>query len=407
MRLHVKSGLLVGDPLRGLDSGGRPVQQGISRLVRRWWKRQQADRAEDELLETGSMGRAPVQLVAPMVGPILLVPLILVLREPENKVALLCLIYGTIAIGYGTLARLIERRIEHAFWVQLVNELVYATIISLLLWTFLTVDHPRLHAHWIIFFLYFLLIGAMGLADDPRLCVLAGAFSIIGYVTVILLVQAAAAQGRSEMAVRMTPELEWVANYGKVALLAAATLLSSASASRGRSLRRMSLRDGLTGLLNRHAFDRCLEHAARRARSVGQPLSLAMIDIDHFKRLNDNHGHALGDSVLRWVSSCLRRNFRATDVVARYGGEEFVVAVLDTDDGQLRDRLEALRCQFERATLRRPGSEVDIQISVSIGVASLPADGESVERVLDQADKRLYEAKLTGRNRIVYGPIGG
>jgi diguanylate cyclase (GGDEF)-like protein len=180
--------------------------------------------------------------------------------------------------------------------------------------------------------------------------------------------------------------------------------MASASAARGRALRRISLRDGLTGLLNRHAFDQCLERVARRAERSRGSMTLAMIDIDHFKRLNDALGHAAGDAVLRWVASWLLRCFRTTDVVARFGGEEFVVAFLDSDEEGLRPRLETLRQGIASTRLRHVASDAEIGITVSMGIARFPDDGARVAEVLARADDRLYAAKRAGRNRIVSGP---
>ena len=400
MRLHSELGLLVGDVLDGpAGTSPAPVDR-LRRGVRRWWTQQRALQLEDEVLGPAT-GLAPLRLVLPLVSPVLLVPAVLLLREPGNVVAFVSLVFGAAAIAYGALAESVGRRLEHPFWLQLVTSVFYAALISAILWIFLSVDHPRAHAHWIVFFLYFLLIGAMGLSDDPRHWVFSGAFSIIGYLVVVHLVHEAALTGRAAMAVRLAPEFEWVANSSKVALLAAATVMASASAARARALRRMSLRDGLTGLLNRHFFDQCLERVARRAERKRRGMTIAMIDIDHFKRLNDTHGHATGDDVLRWMASRLQRGFRSTDVVARYGGEEFVVAFLDTDDEHIGRRLEFLRRGIEATTLQPLDSDADIQLTVSIGVARFPRDGERVSEVLARADERLYQAKESGRNRIV------
>ena len=101
------------------------------------------------------------------------------------------------------------------------------------------------------------------------------------------------------------------------------------------------------------------------------------------------------------MASRLQRGFRSTDVVARYGGEEFVVAFLDTDDERIGRRLEFLRRGIDATTLRAPDSDADIELTVSIGAARFPGDGDSVSEVLARADERLYQAKQAGRNRIV------
>jgi diguanylate cyclase (GGDEF)-like protein len=403
MQLDPESGLFVS------DAPGRPAHDEtegavpLYRRVLRWLERQTASRVEDEVVGAGR-GGPPVRLVLPIVSPVLLVPAALLLREPENAGAFVALVAGGFAIAYAAVADVADRRMRNPFWLQLFNSLVYAGLISAVLWAFVTLEHPRPHSHWIVFFLYFLLIGASGLSDDPRQCVGTGIFSVIGYLALLPFLDRAAMGGASPMAARLAPEFEWVANSTKVALMIGATVLASASAGRGRALRRMSLRDGLTGLLNRHAFDECLERVARRAERNHGSMTIAMIDIDHFKRLNDGHGHATGDAVLRWVASWLLRCFRTTDVVARFGGEEFVVAFLDTDDEGLRPRLETLRLGIERTRLRHLESGSDIRVTVSMGTARFPVDGDSVADVLACADERLYAAKQAGRNRIVGAP---
>lgn len=372
---------------------------GLLHRLRRWLRQQTTVRVEDEVVDSGPE-RSTIRLVLPVVAPILAVPALLLLREPGNVAALVCLVCGSAALLYGTAAELLERRVSNPFWVHLLNASVFAGLISVLLWAFLTQEHPRFHTHWIVFFVYFLLIGATGLSDDPRQPVCAGALSIIGYLSVLPLVHEAAAHG-STMAQRLLPEFGWVANSAKVALLAAATYLAVASARRGRTVRRMSLRDGLTGLLNRHAFDQCLLRLAQRAERGGRPMIIAMIDIDHFKELNDAYGHPTGDAVLRWVGAWLQRSFRSTDVVARYGGEEFVVAFLDTEDDRVCDRLERLRHSIEHTRLRALDLDLELGVTVSIGVARLPGDGPSVDAVLGRADDCLYRAKDSGRNCIV------
>lgn len=354
----------------------------------------------------------PLRLVTPLLVPLLLVPAIVVLREPHNVLAMQCLAAGAVAIAYSVASEALERRMRAGYGVQIGNAIFYAAMISVMLAAFVTTEHVRLHLHGILFFLYLLLIGAVGLSDDPRQAVAAGSVSIIGYCGVVLFAHQAAADGNA-VAALLLPQLDWVGNGIKITMLAGASVVAVASAERGRALRRLSLRDGLTGLLNRRAFDDCLTRLARS----GDELTVAMIDIDHFKRLNDEHGHAIGDTVLRWVASQIERSFRTGDLVARYGGEEFVVALASTADARIDARLEVLRAHIATSVLRERRSEhelrgvegvgqedeLPIRTTISIGVARLPADGETPEQVLRRADQRLYEAKAAGRNRVVRG----
>jgi diguanylate cyclase (GGDEF)-like protein len=401
MRLHSGSGLMVGGMLALPLNSSRPRGQRLLRALRYWWKQQHAFHIEDEVV-TGGRSRVSIRLVLPVVSPVLAVLAVLVWREPENQVAFISLVYATSAILFALAAEAVDQRLSEPFWMQAASVIVYAAIITALLLTFVTFPHPRLHTHWIVFFLYFLLIGATGLFDDPRQPIVAGFISVLGYFGVVLLLHHAARAG-SPMAISLSPEFEWVANASKLGLIIAATFLATTSASRGRQLRRTSLSDGLTGLLNRHAFDQCLGSVARRANRSGCRMTVAMVDIDDFKQINDNYGHVVGDAVLRWMASWLKRSFRSSDLVARYGGEEFVVAFPDSDYEQIEDRLEVLRRGIECSVLRRDVDGPEIKLTISIGTARMPEDGEDPEAVLARADERLYQAKRMGRNRIVSG----
>jgi diguanylate cyclase (GGDEF)-like protein len=190
---------------------------------------------------------------------------------------------------------------------------------------------------------------------------------------------------------------------GHALILFCTTLVAMASARRGQAVRRLSVRDGLTGLLNRRAFDACLASEGERARRSRLPVSVAMIDVDLFKGLNDTYGHAFGDEVLRWIGQLLRQSFRSIDLVARYGGEEFAVVFVDAEAGGLVERLDGLRARVAATDVRPAGSAKPVRVSISVGVASWPADAADVQGALATADERLYQAKGSGRNRVVAG----
>ncbi len=400
---QVASGLIVDGPFAGRR---RDDASSLRARLLRWWASQTHERAEDELVYRGPRSRTPLWLAIPLVSPVVTVPGVLLVREPDNRLAALLLLAGLLAIGVGAFSAWVERRIRHVFWFELGGVAFYAGIISFLLAVFVTFEHPRMHSHWVIFFLYFLLIGASGLSNDPRNSIASGGFSIIGFLAALAFLQNRAAAGNAH-AERLLPEYEWVSTAARIAILAGITLTATASARRGLALRRASVQDPLTGLLNRRAFDWCLERQVDRARERGQPLSIAMIDIDHFKALNDGHGHPVGDAVLAWVADRLRESVRASDVVARYGGEEFVVAFVDTDDERLDARLESWRRAVQHSVLRAEATGREIPLTVSIGIARLPADASDASEVLARADERLYVAKRGGRNQLVDASPGG
>lgn len=152
--------------------------------------------------------------------------------------------------------------------------------------------------------------------------------------------------------------------------------------------------DALTALPNRRQFFRTAEAALAESRRSGRPLALLALDVDHFKRINDQGGHQLGDTVLREVAQCCRASLRASDLAARIGGEEFALLLPATDLAQARQLAERLRQDI--ATLQLPAA-----VTVSIGCAELtPEMPHSVDALLARADEALYAAKDAGRNRV-------
>jgi diguanylate cyclase (GGDEF)-like protein len=162
---------------------------------------------------------------------------------------------------------------------------------------------------------------------------------------------------------------------------------------------RLACLDSLTGLLNRRAMRSALDVELARSRRYGHPLSLVMIDIDHFKAINDKHGHAGGDDVLRKVSALLSAAQRRSDLCGRWGGEEFLIALSCTDAPGAEIAAERFRRAVEAAVID-DGHGVSIPVTTSLGVATLQS-AESIEACLERADRALYAAKAGGRNRVV------
>ena len=170
------------------------------------------------------------------------------------------------------------------------------------------------------------------------------------------------------------------------------------------ALRQQSRLDGLTGLLNRVAILELLDREITRACRTGHPLSVVMVDIDHFKAVNDTHGHLTGDEVIRQVSTRLGQAVRPYDAVGRYGGEEFLIVMPDFNAIAETSRLESVR----QAIARDPVASGDMSIPVtcSFGVNLLQTGNQhSAEALLEAADRALYEAKHQGRNRVAYGRV--
>lgn len=165
-------------------------------------------------------------------------------------------------------------------------------------------------------------------------------------------------------------------------------------------LEEQSIRDNLTGLFNRHFMEDALDRELRRAIRHKQHFAMLMVDVDYFKRFNDDFGHEAGDTVLRAVADALAQALRGEDILCRYGGEEFLVILPEISLEDAIGRAEALRETVGRLQLRYDGAALP-GITVSVGVAAYPDHGSSGEVLLKAADRALYSAKRQGRNRVV------
>ncbi|TWI58707.1 diguanylate cyclase (GGDEF)-like protein [Pseudomonas duriflava] len=228
-------------------------------------------------------------------------------------------------------------------------------------------------------------------------------------------------QGKTQhfLTVRYIPELEWFLFVDKaegqalnatrhilywhlfVALMVTTAVLILVSLVLRRFQRRieaLAMQDTLTELPNRRGFGLLAEQALHESRRQQSPLSVAVLDIDHFKLLNDTFGHQTGDTVLRGFARMLRENLRQSDLLCRWGGEEFLILLKDTPADKALILAEKLR--DKAAKLQFSHDDVSIQITVSIGVAQLRPN-ENLEQLIGRGDRALYSAKQRGRNRIV------
>ena len=164
-------------------------------------------------------------------------------------------------------------------------------------------------------------------------------------------------------------------------------------------LRGQAIRDPLTGLYNRRFLEGALEREISRAVRKDLTVGVIMLDIDHFKRFNDQYGHNMGDIVLRQIGLFLQDHVRGGDVACRYGGEEFLVILPEIGLEAAIGRAEALRAGVEKLNDKEfrvyPG-----KLTISLGVAMFPQHGESGQAVMEAADRAMYQAKRAGRNRV-------
>jgi diguanylate cyclase (GGDEF)-like protein/putative nucleotidyltransferase with HDIG domain len=189
--------------------------------------------------------------------------------------------------------------------------------------------------------------------------------------------------------------------FSSIALVANELGLALENASAYKKAKSASLHDGLTGLLNRVAVDDLLKESFIKAVSEDTPLSVAMIDVDFFKKFNDMFGHQAGDSVLKLIAKALKKMSRPTDSVGRYGGEEFIVVLNNTDPAKAVVYAERIRKEIERLghllSDRFPG----LGLTVSIGISKFEKHMKNKDALVSKADEALYKAKKAGRNRVV------
>jgi len=171
-------------------------------------------------------------------------------------------------------------------------------------------------------------------------------------------------------------------------------------------LQSQAVSDGLTGLFNYRYFSATLEAELQRSRRTHQPVSLLMIDVDHFKVFNDTYGHPAGDKVLQDIADRLRARVRSTDVPCRYGGEEFAVILVATSRADAVLVAEDIRKKIEASRFADSNGQRVVPVTISVGVATFPGDADTPEGLVKAADLALYAAKQSGRNKVVAANSG-
>ncbi len=288
-------------------------------------------------------------------------------------------------------------------WMPWVSCALDVTLTSLALTVFLVAGDPiGALNNRVLFEVYFFAIANSALRYDWRLC----AFTVTLATCEFLGISAFAAVHWKLSTLVAPPEtFSAVRHVLRLVLLAASGASAIAAARWARHLRLMVGTDELTGLSQRRPFLERVEEQLTGSAAARRVMSIAVLDIDEFKKFNDAFGHLAGDRALQLLAERLRTAVRATDLVARFGGEEFVVAFPGMDVGQAVMRVEDLRIKLAQVAI--PVDGVTHRLTVSAGVGSWPVDGTTFSEVLAQADARLYGAKRQGRNCVVGPPVSG
>jgi two-component system, cell cycle response regulator len=336
---------------------------------------------------------------------LLLIPLIDSLffpDDPKEAIVGLSLTVGTFLLSL--IVFLLIYREYNPSWLGFASSSLDVTMVSasLALFLFLNEPHTAVNSK-VVFEGYFLAIGASSLRYDKRICITAGLLAFGEYLAIVTF----AATHWDLNSPRYAPYpygiFGWSNQVSRLIIMLTASVLSLALVSRSQKLLQMATRDPLTGLFNRGYVDDRFAVELSRARRYGNVLTLAVIDADRFKSLNDTHGHLSGDLVLRRISELLRDSFRQSDTVGRYGGEEFVVILPETDLEAARLKLESVRELIASCPMTLGPRKEEIHVTISAGVACFPEDGDDAAGLFTLADERMFQAKREGRNRTVAG----
>ena len=305
------------------------------------------------------------------------------------------------------MAVLVERALQGGGYqseISFISAVLDVSLVSFALWSFWWLGVPIVTTNSrVAFEVYFIAIGASALRYDTRVTVVAGVAAVLQYGLLSELTWYFHTAEELAVAAGHYGEFSATTQVSRVIMLVAMTAVALAIVGRSQRLRRQSTSDRLTGLFNRPYAEDFLENEVLRTARSKASMVVAMLDVDHFKKFNDTHGHAAGDMALKELSHVLRAALRRSDVVARYGGEEILLVLPGTDIDRGMEKLDEVRVQVGLTDIALPRGGT-ARITVSIGVAGFGLDGKDVNTLLDIADRRLYQAKDAGRNRVI-GPV--
>ncbi len=365
------------------------------------WRRLLAPR-DRELTDAGAAGELVVARSRLVLSALLFVlPIGNILEGPAGPESWLGFGGVGIVVVVSTVVLIAVSRGFRPAWLGFATSLFDVSMVTCLLVTFLAIDpHIAVNSRT-TFEVYFLAIGATCLRYDPRICVVAGVVAAAQYGGLVVFTALHWSLNSVAFAPYPYGYFSWASEVSRIVLLLAATILSTTIVERSEELRVISTHDGLTGLYNRSYFTERLREELLRAERYHQAVSVAIIDLDLFKAVNDQWGHHAGDLVLRAVSDCLRDGVRRTDSVARYGGEEFAFMFPEMDVEEALQMLDRLRETIREMTVPVLGDGQTVRTTFSGGIASTVTDGATLEKLMAQADARLLAAKAAGRDRIV------
>lgn len=357
-------------------------------------------RPDELMLETGAGGELLVaRLRAVIAAILLLLPLVNALTGGSIRETMIGLAGAVFINVFAQVWLALARQPRRFRWLTFASAAFDVSATTLVLVMLLTTQIPAGLNSMVVWFGYLLAIVLTSLRSDGRITLFAGALALLQYAAVVLV----------GFQLASSPEQLISSDYGAVTvgnqvqrliLLVIATLITAMLVYRMQRLVEMSGTDGLTGLPNRtwllHRMPRLVDAAQRH----GGSLSVALIDLDRFKRINDETGHQAGDRAMRHVVDVLRELGDGDEWLVRLGGEEFVM-VMRKPIGTAWERVDAARRLLNERPFEAERGADPIRITFSAGLSAYPNDGKDLSELLRRADQRLHQAKQEGRNRVV------
>jgi two-component system, cell cycle response regulator len=355
---------------------------------------------ESELADAGRAGEVVIARGRLFVAALLLLPGIITwIRSPDQLQGPIGIALALVATGVGFPILRRAHRGAGGTYLGLASVLLDVSLVTLYQLLLLVGGDAEsaLHSR-ITFTLYALAITVSALRYDGRLVRVAGLIAVTEYLGLIAWANATRhvfdPDGQRISGSGLRSQMEYTL------ILLTATALAAVIVDRAQVLRLSGIRDPLTKLANRGYFHERAHQELLRTARTGRPSTVAMLDIDFFKSVNDVHGHAAGDLVLRKVAALLRGTMRASDLVARLGGEEFALLLPETGREAARVKLETLAAALRETKIILPDGAA-VRVTFSAGIAEWPGDGTEVLKLLQVADERLLAGKRAGRDVVV------
>jgi diguanylate cyclase (GGDEF)-like protein len=322
--------------------------------------------------------------------------------DPKEAFVGLTLTGGTFLVSL--IVFVLVRREYNPAWLSFATSSFDVTVVSGALALFMVLNEPHTAVNSkVVFEGYFLAIAGTSLRYDKRICITAGLLAFVEYFSIVSYAASHWDLNNARYAPFPYGVFSWSNQVSRLIIMLTASLLSLALVARSQKLLQMATRDPLTGLFNRGYVDDRFAVELSRARRYSTHLTIAVIDADRFKSLNDAHGHQAGDLVLRKIGYLLHDTFRQSDTSGRYGGEEFVVILPETDLESAYAKIESLREVVAGTPFPLDAHGSAVQVTISAGLACFPDDAQDYADLFALADERMFQAKREGRNRVIAG----